>query len=214
MVIIEAVFREELPVGADVVILHALDHLHLAGRRLVHDEIDVFLRACEVVLQRYRIRVEVEEDEAAIGCDVRRLLEPEIALPEARRKSIRAGHAVELAVAVVAPAVIEAGVVLRITFRLAAHGSAAVAAGVEEDANPALAVAAEDNGTLADDAGLEIPRLPQLRLVADVDPADVEDTPPLELEYPRIHHRRAVDLKALGFRVVDDPALIVHLRES
>src|SRR5262249_4354248 len=211
VIVVEAVFREQFPVGADVVVLRAADHLHLTGRRLVDHDVDIFLGAGEVVLQRHRAGIEVEEYEAAVARDLRRFLQPEIALPEARRIGVLAGNAVELAVTVVAPAVIEADVALCVALGLAAYDAPAVSAGIEKYAHAAPAVAAEDHRPVAHDARPEITGRGHFGLVSDVDPAHVEDPAPLKLEYLRIHQGSAVDPEAHRFRLVDDPLPIVHM---
>ena len=43
VIVVDAVLHHQLPVGGDVVFLHAGDDLHLARRRLVDDEVDVVL---------------------------------------------------------------------------------------------------------------------------------------------------------------------------
>ncbi len=74
VIVVDAVLDHQLPVGGDVVFLHAGDDLHLPGRRLVDDEIDVVLGAGEIVGERLRVRVEVHEPEAAILLEPRRPL--------------------------------------------------------------------------------------------------------------------------------------------
>src|SRR5207245_592364 len=162
----------------------------------------VFLRAGEVLVERHRSGIEVEEHEAAVALHARRLRQAVIGLLEALRIRVLAGHAVEPAVAVVAPAVVEAGVNLRVAFRLAAHHGAAVAAGIEENAEFVFAVAGEDDGPAADRAGLEVAGRADFGLVPYVDPAYVENPPALELEDLRVHHGCAVDREARGLRIV------------
>src|SRR4029077_8831113 len=48
VVVVDAVLDQQLPVRLDVVLLHAGDDLHAAGRRLVDDEIDVILGAGQI----------------------------------------------------------------------------------------------------------------------------------------------------------------------
>src|SRR5687767_334663 len=208
VIVVEAVLCQQLPVCTDVVVLQALYHLHLPGRRLVDDDVDIFLCAGKVVLERHRVGVEIEEYETAVRRYARRLLQGEVALVEARRIGVLSGHAVELAVPVIAPPVVEAGMALRIALGLAADDAAAVAARIEEDTDPALAIAAEYDRSVAYDARPEVARRTHLRFVPDVNPADIEDAPPLELQYLRVYQCRAVDLEAHRFRFVDHPVLV------
>src|SRR5262249_1684927 len=151
VIVVEAVLRQHFPVGAYIVVLRALDDLHLPGGRLVDDDVYVFLRAGEVVRKRHRVRVEVEEYEAAVARDPGRLLQGEIAFPEARRIGVLPGHRIELTVPVVAPTMVETGVVLRVALGLSADDASAVKAGVEKHAHVVPAVAAEDDRPVADD---------------------------------------------------------------
>ena len=48
MIVVDAVLDQKLPVRPDVVFLRAGNDLHLARRRLVDDEIDIFLRLAEI----------------------------------------------------------------------------------------------------------------------------------------------------------------------
>src|SRR5439155_6376647 len=122
----------------------------------------------EVLLERLRVAIERDENEAAIRRHVRRRGEPELAALEARRIAGGPGHAVQAAVAVVAPAVIEAGVAPGVALALAAHHGTPMAANVEEDVQGPGAVAADDHRPSADGARHEVARLAYLALVAGV----------------------------------------------
>ena len=58
MIIIDAVLDHELPVGGNVVFLHAGNDLHPSGRRLVDDEVDVVLRRPEIIVEGNGVLVE------------------------------------------------------------------------------------------------------------------------------------------------------------
>ena len=191
VIVVEAVLHQQLPVGTDVVLLRAVDDLHAAGRRLLEHEVDVFARRPQVFRQRHGIGVEIQEHEAAVGLDARRLHQPELRAIEARRVGALPGHGIEPAVAVVGPAVIEAGVARRVTARLAAHHRAAMAAAVEEDAELVLAVAAEDERPAAHGAGAEVAGGAHLGFMAHVQPAALEDALLLGGEDRRLDERRA-----------------------
>ena len=71
VIIVDAVLDQKLPVGADVVFLRAGNDLHLAGRRLVDDEIDVFLGLAEIGVEIDGVAIEIGEIEVAIGFEPR-----------------------------------------------------------------------------------------------------------------------------------------------
>ena len=89
------------------------------------------------------------------------------------------GHADQLAVGAVAPAVIGAGEDGRVALVVAAHLHAAVAAGVEEDVDLAFPVAAQDHRFLAHARDEEVAGVRDLALVADEQPGAGEQ--PLQL---------------------------------
>src|SRR5262249_16482512 len=152
--------------------------------------------------------------EAAVALDARHLLEPPVALAEALGVRGLARDAVEVAVAVVGPAVVEAEIGARIALGLAAHHRAAMAAGVQGDADRVPAVATDDHGAPAHRARLEVARGAHLGLVPGVDPADVEDARALELEDRGIDHGRAVDLEVERRGIAADEGTVVHVCRS
>src|SRR4051812_9819477 len=210
VVVVEAVFDQQLPVGADVVFLRALDHLHATRGGLVEHEVDVLGGAAEILLQRRGVDVEVEEDEAAVVLDARRRHEAELRAVEVRRIGALAGYGIEAAIAVIGPAVIEAGVALRVAARLAAHDRATMAAGVQEHAQRVLAVAAEDQRPAAHAARTEVAGRAHFGLVADVHPAALEDALFLGSENPRVDERCSIDFETLGPRIVQHQPGCAH----
>src|SRR5258708_4415178 len=210
MVVVEAVLDQQVPVGANRVFLRAADDLHLSARRLVDHEVEVLLRAGEVVRERYGIWIERDEHEAAVRGHMRRLRESQLGTIEAGGIARFAGHAVELTVAIVAPAVIEALVAARIARALAAHRGAPVPAHVQEHADLRGAVAAQDDGPPAHRARHEIARRRDLALVAGVDPAHVEDAPHLAFQHRGIDHRCAMHAEVEPVGIVVDVRAVAH----
>ena len=51
VIIVDAVLDHKLPIGGDVVFLGSGNDLHLARRRLVDDEVDIFLRAAQIAFE-------------------------------------------------------------------------------------------------------------------------------------------------------------------
>src|SRR4029079_8663028 len=96
-------------------------------------------------------------------------------LVEARRIGVVARDSLDAPAGMVGPAVIDAVELPRVALALAADQRAAVAADVEQRADLALPVAAEDPRAAGDMAGAEISGVLQLGSVADVDPSLVED---------------------------------------
>jgi hypothetical protein len=103
-------------------------------------------------------------------------------------------------------------VAARIAGALAADDRAAMAAYVEEYANGARAVAAEDDRAPAHCPRHEVARRLHLALVPRVDPADVEDAAHLVLEHHGIDHRRAMHAEIEAVRVVQDEMALGHGR--
>ena len=202
VIVVVAVLDEQLPVRADVVLLRAVDHLHAAGRRLIQYEIDVLDRRTEVFAQRHGVRIEVEKDKTAIGLDAGRLLEAELGAIEIRRISALPRHGVKPPVAVVGPAVIEAGVAIGIALRLAADDGAAMAAGVQENAQLVPAVAAQNQRPSAHRARAKVARRAHLGLMPDVKPAALEDALLLLAEDRGIDERGSIDFETMLLRFV------------
>ena len=91
-----------------------------------------------------------------------------------------------------------------VALALAAHEGAAVAADIEQRADLALAVAAEDHRTVGDAAGAEVTGVLHLRGVADINPALVEDRAVLVLQDFRRDEHLAVDRKRQILEILDD----------
>ena len=97
----------------------------------------------------------------------------------------------------------------RVALALAADQRAAMAADVEQRAHLALPVAAEDHRPAGDLAGAEVAGIFDLRGVADVDPALVEDRAVLVLQDFRRDEHLAVDLEGQVLQVLDHEAVAV-----
>ena len=78
-----------------------------------------------------------------------------------------------------------------------------VGARVDEDLHLAGRRALEDDRATADVAGAEVVRVLDLRLVADEEPAAVEDAATLLLQDRVVHHGRSVDSEARRVAVID-----------
>ena len=93
-------------------------------------QVDVLDCLAQVVLQRHGVLVEIEKDEAAVAVHARYIGQAVLAPLEGFRVGVRAGHAVEFPVLVVAPAVVEAGVGLGVALAFAGDGYLATLEGV------------------------------------------------------------------------------------
>jgi hypothetical protein len=89
--------------------------------------------------------------------------------------------------------VVEALEALRIALPLAAHLGAAVGARVEQRAHDAVLAAHEDDPPHAELARAEVARIGHLGLVAEIEPAAVEDPRALGVEHLGIEERLALD---------------------
>src|SRR4029077_5867098 len=117
---------------------------------------------------------------------------------------IFARHRFEPAVGMVGPAVIHAVELPGIALALAADQGAAVAAAIDQRAHDTFAVAAEDDRPARHRASLEVAGIFDLRGVADIDPAAVEDGALFALEDVVGDEHLAVDEEGLRVRVLDD----------
>src|SRR4029077_19066441 len=103
-------------------------------------------------------------------------------LVEALGVALLVGNLHELAGRVERPRVVEALEEPRVAGVLPTDRRAAVSTGVEEHAHVAVGAADEDDRAAVDQAPAEVAGLLELRLVADVEPAAVEDPLALEVE--------------------------------
>ena len=104
----------------------------------------------------------------------------------------------------IGPAVIHAVELPGVALALAADQRAAVAAAIDQRAHGAFAVAAEDDRPARHRAGLEVAGIFDLRGVADIDPAAVEDGALLALQHVVGDEHLAIDEERLRLRVLDD----------
>src|SRR5204862_7708457 len=121
--------EHQLPVAGVRVLEDAAGDLELATRRAINEIVEGGLRRSQKIFQRRTIRRERSEDESAVGRDPRDRFEPQTleALVAARER-----HRLQLARAVVAPAVIRADEALGVAFTFSAHHRAAVRAAIDE----------------------------------------------------------------------------------
>ena len=171
MVGVAGVVGVELPVAVDELPLVAQD-LH----RLAHQALQVVAdRLVEVVLECFAPFGQGAEDDAPEALD------PQLAEAVPRRIEVPGEAALpldappernahEVAGEVVAPVVIDAGVVPGIAELLAAHDRAAMGAAVDEGVQSALPVPADDHRRIAHVHAFEIPRFGDLGLEAQVVP--------------------------------------------
>src|SRR5262249_13675884 len=115
------------------------------------------------------------------------------------------GQAVETSIAAVRPGVVEAVQAPGVALGHTADQRTAMPATVVEDPPDAVVAAPEHQWPVADVAGPEVARLGDLRLVADVEPAAVEDRAHLVAEHGLIDQRGAVDPERPARDVLDHP---------
>jgi hypothetical protein len=165
-----------------------------AARRRAHDfqrclaevRLQVPAKVAEELLQGRRVRVERGEDQAS---EARHPGGGEQAVPlpveVARVDGAELGNAAQLALVREGPAVIAAPEVRRVAQVGAAQLRAAVRAGVQEDAYPALLVADHDHRLVGHAAGDVIAGLLDLALVGNEKPGFPEDLREFFFEYVR-----------------------------
>src|SRR5262249_38420460 len=133
------------------------------------------------------------EHEAPVALDPGRREQTHAGAVEGRAIALLGGQTLERASAAVVPGVVEAAHGPAVALGHPADQRAAMAARVVEDALDAVVAVPEQQRPVADVAGPEVTRLRDLRLVADVEPAAIEDRAHLALEHVLVGQRRAVD---------------------
>src|SRR5262249_27159741 len=124
---------------------------------------------------------------------------------ERRAIGLLAGQAGERPGAAVAPGVVEAAHAPGIALGHPADQRPAMAARVVEDALDAVVAVPEHQRPVSDVAGTEVTRLGDFRLVADIEPAAIEDRAHLIAEHGLIPQRIAVDAERPGRDILDHP---------
>jgi hypothetical protein len=169
----------------------------------VKREVEVELVAPEIVEEGGRGRIPGSPDRALVAGHLGDLDQPPLAPVELGPVGVPGEwHAHQRAVGPVAPAVVGAGELDGVALVVAAHLHAAVSAGVQEDAQPAAPVPADDDRFLAHGRHEIVTGLPELALVADEEPGPREH--PLQL--------LTVDLLADEDLPADDPP--VHIDQG
>src|SRR5579875_1900051 len=182
--------------------MRAADDLH-PGLRLVHDEVELLLRAGNVRDEIHDIRIEAQENEPAVIRDARRRLEPQLLFLECRSVSARIENADQIAVIVECPGMIEALEGFRVAFGLAADLRAPMRAAIDQHAHLAVAVANQDDRASAHVAALKIAGIADLGLVADIDPGTIEDAFAFEFENFWRGVGRAMNLEETALGIID-----------
>ena len=146
------ILGREFPVARHQPFLDAAQHfgLALAAVPAVELQVEVAGEVAEIFDEARRGRIPGRPDRALVVVHLRDLDEAPFLLVEPRMVGLaEIRHADQPPVGAVAPAVIGAGEDGRRALVVAAHLHAAMAAGIEEDVDPAGAVAAQDHRLLA-----------------------------------------------------------------
>ncbi len=194
------VLGAELPVARHLPLLDPTQHLRaaLAAVAAVEQQVQEEAHAAQVVVQRRRRGVPGGPDAAFVDGHLRHFdqapLRPVellvVALFERR-------NADQVAVQPVAPAMIGAGEGGGVAFVVAAHAHAAVAAGIQEHVQPALAVPRQDDRLLAHGRHEEVARLRHLAFVAHEQPGPGEQPLLLLAVDALVHENVATDDAAI-----------------
>ena len=200
---VEAVLHQQLPVGPHRVQVGAAEHRH-ALLALVGHQVDHGAGVAQVGGQVGAGGAPVAEHEPPVRLDPGRPGQAHVLAVEVRTVSLVVGHRHQVAGGVEAPPVVEALEEPAVALGAGLHRHAPVGAGVDEDADLAGGVAGHDHGTAAHPPGAEVVVGGHLALVADVEPARVEDGGPLPLQHAAVDHGRSVDPEPGRLPVVDD----------
>src|ERR1700732_778785 len=172
------ILRREFPVARDQPFLDAAQYFGaaLAAIPAVESEVEIADKIAEV-LEKGRCRgVPAGPHRALVDAQLRDFDQTPLRLVELLVVGLaERGHADQLAVGSIAPAVIGAGEDRRAALVVAAPLHAAMAARIEEDMDLAGPVAAQDHRFLAHPRDEEIPRLRDLALMADEQPGAREE---------------------------------------
>ena len=213
VVAVHGVLDEQFPVGSGEVALGAGEDVHpVAG--VVGDHADVVGGLAEVVGQRRGVGVEGDEDEVVEDVEAWHRSQAQAVL-EVRvgRVGVGAGQGDEVAFGVERPGVVEAAQVAGVAVFFAAHGGAAVGAGVEERAHDAVDVAEEDQLAAAECAHLVVARFGDFGGVAEVEPAASPQQFPFAFEHLDIAVGGTVDAEDARLPILlDEPTPPPHPR--
>ena len=149
------IFCALFPIGVDYPSVRLADHFHAAVGELELD-IDVPLVVAKRVFQRRRVRIEIGEDQSAVGLHAWRLEQAPLRFVELLVPLALDGHAHQFAGIAIAPAVEGACEALCISHLGAADLRAPVATRIEQYPDRTVAAAHEDEGILADRAHGEV----------------------------------------------------------
>ncbi|MEA3221297.1 MAG: hypothetical protein OZX49_02418 [Immundisolibacter sp.] len=194
VVAVDAAFQLQLPVaGIGIGRLAAQQFQPLLA--LVDQQVDAAGGRPQVVAERRHRGVQAGEDEAAVAVHARQAAEAVLALVELWRVGavLFLEHRRQLAVEVEAPAVRRAAEVRHAALSLAQQRGAVVRTGVDEHADVAALVAADDDRLAPDGQGDEIARIRNLALVGQVHPAALEDAFQFQVEQFRVGVQAAVE---------------------
>ncbi len=203
MVAVDAIFDQQLPVGANAIRLRSFHYFH-PNFRLIAYQVQILFGAGEVFIQILGRRIEADKDKSAIAIHSRRLCKTEF-LPVKSRLAVRivAGNADQFTALIVCPRMVRALERLRVAGTLTAYERAAMGAGVQQHSHFAIVPPYENQRTACDPARTEIARPGHLRLVAGVDPAILEDSLPLDFQAFRFGERAPIHAENSPRLIVD-----------
>src|SRR5262245_56362966 len=184
MVNVNCVLHQQLPVRAHGIFVSAGQN-RAPGFILVEDHVEILARAREIVFEALGLPAEAGKKPPAVALSTH-LIEPHLRALEARPVRVLAGNAVQPALVVVAPIVVEANECLGVAFGMAAYHGAAVPAAVVKQTNSSVAAAHDDERPSADTAREEVARLRHFALVARIEPGAIENAALLAFEQIRV----------------------------
>ena len=167
----------------------------------------------EILVERHRARVEIDEVEARSLLEARHALQVvEAALVEPLSVAEARVLIEQLARALVRPAVVGADEALAVAARLATDCGTAMTAGVEERVDLAVHVAVEDQLPIDHGADDEVALVADFGLVTQHDPGAAQDAALLLLEHLGAGVRRAVHEEPAALAIEPQVSRAVGLR--
>ena len=202
VIAIHAVLDQQLPVRPHRVFELAFHEFHLAQiERVIEDGHGI----AHVAFEALDLRVEADEDAAAVIVHPRRRLQAQRVAVEGFAVGFLSGNAFQFAAGIINPAVIEAAEDFgAVTFVFAADQVAAVTAGVQQGADLAVLAMHQDQRPTGHRTRHEVAWVWEFRLVAREQPAMIENPRPLLLENVSVDKDAPMDPENAVLSVVND----------
>jgi hypothetical protein len=183
--------------------LLARDDFH-SDFRLVRDQVEILSRAGKIVVETVSRGIEAGEDEAAIAVDLRGRGQFEFRAGERLAIRFFTRNADELPTRIKRPRVIGALKRPRVARLLPAYESAAMRAGVQEQANYSVVAAHQYHRPACNGSRYIVTGVRNFGFMTDINPASAEEARPLLLKAFRISERAPIHAEQARFPIIDN----------